>query len=73
MRSYARRLRRLEEAAGVMAADGGCHCPPEILLDFKRIEKPDGDVFCVRCRATRQLICIGFLPETIYDYDEDDE
>ena len=73
MRSYARRLRKLEEAAGVAAADGGCHCPTEILLDFKGIGGPEGDVFCVRCRAARQLVCIGFLPETIYDHDEDDE
>ena len=57
MRSYARRLGRLEEAAGVTAADGGCHCPAEVLLDFKGIGEPEGDVFCVRCRAARQLVC----------------
>ena len=61
MRSYARRLRRLEEAAGVTAG-GGCQCPPEILIDFKGIGRPDGDLFCVRCRTARQLVCMAVEP-----------
>ena len=62
--------RRLEEAAGVTAADDGCHCPAEVLLDFKGIGEPEDDVFCVRCRAARQVILIGFLPQTVHECGE---